>query len=439
MGIADGRWKEGSMLSLRMGNVHRQVVLQNDRVVSFPHPRGPAHLEVEIYTCAGTAKVPVEPGSDVFEIPIEGNGVGIMLAVSPKDALPRRHLKDAIATDGYIAEHDLGDFASQVSPSRSATPSETEEQRLAELRNDAVDYIDRFDLRQLMTDMFQQVIRDKPENPLKFMQDYLCHDVSRSRSSTSVSHTGRPPPPAESEFPRNHAASATDGRSREGVNTRMLSNLLTCTPQVSSMASSSSTPELRPEVLVEVDSPDKVSSGTFVVAGRCNARPFYRLLSAEPRYLYYAEGDSWAGWWIAEKLGADQYVERFQSAGALPTSCGVGELGSRVVACPLTHHVVQTLSLVSDHSEKSTIHGMLTETFGSLPRAEASNLSPLVGVSKTIEAHQQAFQALHAQLAAEIKLRQEAEERADRMEDAFEALQLRLSMQVPAKRASFGI
>merc|ERR1712135_74994 len=94
-----------------------------------------------------------------------------------------------------------GDFASQVSPSRSATPSETEEQRLAELRNDAVDYIDRFDLRQLMTDMFQQVIRDKPENPLKFMQDYLCHDVSRSRSSTSVSHTGRPPPPAESEVP----------------------------------------------------------------------------------------------------------------------------------------------------------------------------------------------------------------------------------------------
>merc|ERR1711879_1135958 len=197
-----------------------------------------------------------------------------------------------------------------------------------------------------------------------------------------------------------------------------------------------------PEILVEiVDCRDNGTNGTFAYVGVCNKRPLYRLLGPEPRYLYHAEIDrSWAGWWIADKLGSEEYVEWFKEPADahLPTYCKKGELGGRVVTAFLTKDVAQKIAMVSNQQEKLTIRSKLTEAFGpQFTRLEGSQrglmakTSPIVGLAHTLEAQQRSIQMLHSSLSAEIHRREAAEAHAQTMQEAFETLQLRISMQLP--------
>jgi len=205
-------------------------------------------------------------------------------------------------------------------------------------------------------------------------------------------------------------------------------------------------PKSNPELLVAVvDCQDRTTNGTFAWVGDLGSRPLYRLLGSEPRYLYYAEVDpTWAGWWIADKLGSQDYVEWFKEPhdARLPIYCSRGELGSRVIPQHLTREVVQKLALISNHHEKVTIRSKLIEEFGSMvtklegtQRGLMSKTSPVVGIAHALEAQQRAIQLLHSQLAAETQRREAAEAHSQTMEEAFETLQLRISMQLPNVQA----
>merc|ERR1719162_2115370 len=100
---------------------------------------------------------------------------------------------------------------------------------------------------------------------------------------------------------------------------------------------------------------DKGTNGTFAWVGTCNSRPLYRLLGPQPRYLYYASVDpAWAGWWIADKMGSEDYVEWFREPmdATLPVYCRKGELGSRVVETKLTRDVLYKISKIGNQAEK---------------------------------------------------------------------------------------
>lgn len=198
-----------------------------------------------------------------------------------------------------------------------------------------------------------------------------------------------------------------------------------------------------PELLVEiVDCQDKMTNGTFAWVGSGNGRPFYRLLGPEPRYLYYAEVDpTWAGWWVADKMGSEDYVEWFKDSGPgsmLPVMCGKGEFGSRVVTTRISEEVVQRIALISNYYEKTTIRTKFTDVYGEkVLKCESKHLGlrsktpAAVGIAHALEAQQQAIQMLHGQIAAETQRREAAEAHAQTMEEAFETLQLRISVQLP--------
>mmetsp|Transcript_23059 Transcript_23059/g.65544 ORF Transcript_23059/g.65544 Transcript_23059/m.65544 type:complete len:721 (-) Transcript_23059:82-2244(-) len=82
----------------------------------------------------------------------------------------RRRLEDAQAQDGYVERHDLGGFASGVAPGQASPAGDD---RLQGMRRDAAQYIERFDLRQVLQDMFQKVIRERPVDPFDFMREHL--------------------------------------------------------------------------------------------------------------------------------------------------------------------------------------------------------------------------------------------------------------------------
>jgi hypothetical protein len=246
------------------------------------------------------------------------------------------------------------------------------------------------------------------------------------------------------------------------VNTHMLSQLLASTyaPPVppttyfeprEDIQEDIQTLELNPqgnaELLVDViECADKQTNGTFAWVGSCNDRPLYRLLGPQPRYLYYAEVDpAWAGWWIADKMGSEDYVEWFREPvdAVLPVYCRKGELGSRVVEAKLTREVVQKISKIGNQAEKLTVRTKLTEAFGATftkldgsQRGLMSKTSPVVGVAHALEMQQRAIQLLHSQLSAETQRREAAETHAQTMEEAFETLQLRIQAQLPGSPAA---
>jgi len=249
-------------------------------------------------------------------------------------------------------------------------------------------------------------------------------------------------------------SSATSSAGTE-VNTHMLSKLLASTyaPPVAPATLYEPREDLqedvgqlgkqtKPELLVEVvDCIDKETNGIFACVGSCNGRPLYRLLGVKPRYLYYSKEDaSWAGWWISDKTGSENYVEWFKdpAEARLPVFCRKGELGSRVVEAALTPEVLKDISQISSQAEKTTIRTMLTEAFGARfvkmdgsQRGLMSKTSPVVAVAHAMEAQQRAIQVLHSQLASETQRREAAEVHAQTMEEAFEMLQLRIQAKMP--------
>jgi hypothetical protein len=246
------------------------------------------------------------------------------------------------------------------------------------------------------------------------------------------------------------------------MNTQMLTQLMASSyaapvpptnffePREDSTEDTDAKPACNPELLIEiVDCKDKTANGTYANVGVCNKRPLYRLVGQEPRYLYFACVDpTWQGWWISDKMGAEDYVEWFSqpSEAKLPIYCKRGELGSRVVEANLTRELVQQISLIGSQSEKATIRKKLMEAFGATfskldgtQRGLMAKTSPVVGVAHALESQQRAIQLLHSQLSLETKHRQAAEAHALTMEEAFETLHLRIQAQIPGGGGTAGL
>jgi hypothetical protein len=237
------------------------------------------------------------------------------------------------------------------------------------------------------------------------------------------------------------------------MNTHMLSQLMASTyaPPVNpstyyepreDLDDDTDPPMAAPELLVTVTGcKDKTANGTYATVGESNGLPIYRLLGAEPRYLYHSAVDpAWQGWWIAGQTGSDSYIEWFSypKEARLPTYCKPGELGSKITEASLTREVASQIASVGSQQERAAIRKRLTEAFGPLfakveghQRGMLAKTSAVVAVAHTLEAQQRAIQLLHSQLAVASQHRQAAEIHAQTMEEAFETLQLRIQAQLP--------
>jgi len=183
-----------------------------------------------------------------------------------------------------------------------------------------------------------------------------------------------------------------------------------------------------------------MSNGIFAWVGVCNLRPLYRLLGPEPRYLYYAEADIASNWRIVNKMGSEEYVERFRRPfdAKLPTDCEKGDAGGSVFDIRLTPEIIQRISMINSHEEKVAIRDKLSEAYGQhfvnlegKGRGLISTASPVVAVAHALESQQRAIQLLHSQLSVETQRREAAEQHSGAMEQAFETLQLRIQAQLP--------
>lgn len=666
--VANGAWRQGALLSVRVGDVRRQAALSCDTRIEFPKTIGDAeYMQVDVFARVGSTRVALGPGQDTYDLDVDGEGFSCL-------ALRVRDTKAGAIERSLASKLFAGTDSPKASFLSADSTAVTTEERIARVRQSATEYIERHDLRMVMQDMFQQVIKERPENPYRFMLVFLQGHVADAPLASGAS---QPPPgteldvasieadaeeearrqerernleyqiqvqraeiltlrrqvdelsaadaskgdtagdedaklaavaeaaaeraahaadkanvdrefkackalvesqelqmqalrqrvldleaqahpaaataqepsaaqlrssydkalqEAQEQMQRDHqkqleakqaciemlqrqvqaserAAAEAAAMSRAGplrrvcddpratppadaaagiplvaqqadlkqaaqtlgssttvpshcatgtgwfsqsnsggkeLNTHMLSQVLASSyaPPVPPALyyepredqPEEGAPMINPQLLIEVvECQDKATNGIFAWVGDCNRRPLYRLLSAEPRYLYYAEVDpTWAGWWVADKMGAEDYCEWFRepSNAQLPIYCRRGELGSRVVECELTREVVQKIQHISVQHEKVAIRKRLTEAFGAAftklegsQRGLMSKTSPVVSVAHALEAQQRAIQLLHSQLSVETQRREAAESHALTMEEAFETLQLRMQAQ----------
>lgn len=111
--------------------------------------------------------------------------------------MARRKLEDAVAQEEYIEHHDIHSFATGMPtsqlPAPAATPrsqsgcrSTISEDRMQLLRKEASEYIERYDLRQVLQDMFQKVIKERPEDPFGYMRGFLGSPNSASGAAATA-------------------------------------------------------------------------------------------------------------------------------------------------------------------------------------------------------------------------------------------------------------
>eukprot|EP00811_Abedinium_folium_P026448 NODE_3895_length_1965_cov_6.330794.p1 GENE.NODE_3895_length_1965_cov_6.330794~~NODE_3895_length_1965_cov_6.330794.p1 ORF type:complete len:596 (-),score=184.89 NODE_3895_length_1965_cov_6.330794:178-1842(-) len=178
--VANGAWRHGAVLSVRVGDVQQHVPLGLDTCLSFPTKMAEAgHVRVDVLASFGTKELELDPSEEIYELDVEGGGfTGLALRIRPTG--------DAVAEDRAVAPVNsrparplssgtMGSDRLGLRSPCSQMPSQGEaaEERVRQTRQEAQAYIERFDLRGVVQGVFRSVIRERPEAPFGFMREYL--------------------------------------------------------------------------------------------------------------------------------------------------------------------------------------------------------------------------------------------------------------------------
>lgn len=477
-----------SILSITAGGTRRQVKLVSSARMRFPDSavsltsngrlKDGNFVKVEVHARVGSGKLVLDKDKDEYALDFDGEmGLKLKMAEVREDTLEnaaRQKLADAKAADQYIGQNDVINLDHDRSDNSGLPYDSTAQEDL--VQNFAKDYIERHQLRQFIQEMFQTVIREKPEDPYSFMQEALDHvrppgtpgksnggNFRKGKYAAPAAGDGKPQVGLQEQdgqfvfsigVPSPDAASSTIAPAAppdaapvpQGGNALAGKVMLReRPPAIRDMdLEDLGPPPKDPKYLVSlVDCQDQSSNGTFAWVGEYHHRPLYRLLGPEPRYLYFwddPKDETWCGWWIAEQTGANDYIEWFKhkSKSDLPTACGAGEAGGKVQEAFLTIQTLECISMVSNKYEEMTIRAKLAEGFDKrfhqLEKTFRSQTlsSATAHVAKAFESQHRALEILREKLQEEQLLREAAEKRAREMEEAFRQLQSRVAAFIPS-------
>ncbi|CAE7535376.1 C07A9.2 [Symbiodinium sp. CCMP2456] len=154
---------ESSILSIRVGSTRRQVhVSQLDRPLKFPTKLEEcSSVKVEILDVAGTARVSCSPSTSEYSIPLE----------SPLEGEGSTGMEVGIR---------LGGAGAEVSP---GAVEEAEKKK----EDDAKSYLEKHGLTSFMQFLIQSLMKDKPEDPYKFLQRQVTKKMMITELSSGVS------------------------------------------------------------------------------------------------------------------------------------------------------------------------------------------------------------------------------------------------------------
>mmetsp|Transcript_117988 Transcript_117988/g.338419 ORF Transcript_117988/g.338419 Transcript_117988/m.338419 type:complete len:215 (+) Transcript_117988:141-785(+) len=155
--VETGNLPADAIISFRSGNVRRQAHVEKDKAISLSCYSGSDPVRVDLMTQIGSHTFDMEPGREIYEVPIGDGSREVRLKVQIREA-PLGEAAAAMAT-GAVAGDAAGDlFNGPCSPSRKL-------QSALSMRS----YLDNHDVLRNVQEMLEDMVMHRPEDPLEFM------------------------------------------------------------------------------------------------------------------------------------------------------------------------------------------------------------------------------------------------------------------------------
>jgi len=168
---------EGCILSIRAGNTRRQAPLPVVEPLRFPNlPFNARHFKVDVLHTRGSARLDINAGSDeesyVVDVRLNDGTeakVGLTVREQPalcgKRAAELKQLDRNMRTEQSPTLHD-----SKAQPESQAN---SPDQKASKVARDTREYARDHNLHNLVQEMLQYVLRERPDAPYAFMSSYL--------------------------------------------------------------------------------------------------------------------------------------------------------------------------------------------------------------------------------------------------------------------------
>lgn len=165
---------EGCILSIRAGNTRRQAPLPLSEPFRFPNlPFNARHFKVDVLHTRGSGRLDINAGGEEesYEVPVslvDGTEAKVGLTVREQPALCGKRAAELKQLDRNMRA-DAASAAEQITPSASPGPGD----KASKVARDTREYARDHNLHNLVQEMLQYVLRERPEAPYAFMSSYL--------------------------------------------------------------------------------------------------------------------------------------------------------------------------------------------------------------------------------------------------------------------------
>jgi hypothetical protein len=169
-----GELPEGCILSIRAGNTRRQAPLPLSEPFRFPNlPFNARHFKVDVLHTRGSGRLDINAGGDEesYIVPValaDGKEAKIGLTVREQPALCGKRAAELKQLDRSMRVDGCG-AVETVTPSASPSPGD----KASKVARDTREYARDHNLHNLVQEMLQYVLRERPDAPYAFMSTYL--------------------------------------------------------------------------------------------------------------------------------------------------------------------------------------------------------------------------------------------------------------------------
>lgn len=165
---------EGCILSIRAGNTRRQAPLPLSEPFRFPNlPFNARHFKVDVLHTRGSGRVDINAsgGEESYVVPVtlsDGSEAKVGLTVREQPSLCGKRAAELKQLDRNMRAETGGEIES-ASPSGTGSPGS----KASKVARDTREYARDHNLHNLVQEMLQYVLRERPEAPYAFMSSYL--------------------------------------------------------------------------------------------------------------------------------------------------------------------------------------------------------------------------------------------------------------------------
>jgi hypothetical protein len=171
---------EGCILSIRAGNTRRQAPLPLSEPFRFPNlPFNARHFKVDVLHTRGSGRLDINAGGEEesYVVPVllnDGSEANIGLTVREQPSLCGKRAAELKQIDRNMRV-DTSPVTESKTPTESPAPAGavSPSQKASKVARDTREYARDHNLHNLVQEMLQYVLRERPEAPYSFMSSYL--------------------------------------------------------------------------------------------------------------------------------------------------------------------------------------------------------------------------------------------------------------------------